>query len=78
MKTVELRDILIQKIALINDETVLNAIRTIIDLKTESTIYKTSNEQKLKIQEGIDQIESGNNFSNEQVESEIDKWLEEK
>ncbi len=78
MGTVELRNILIHKIALINDESFLNAIKTIIDTKTKSTIYKTSSDQKLRIKEGIDQIEGGNYFTNEQVESEIDKWLEEK
>ena len=77
MSTLELKNILIHKIASINDEAFLNAIRTIIDAKTESTIYKTSVEQKMKIQEGIEQIENGKYFTNEQVESEIDKWLEE-
>ncbi len=77
MSTLELKNILIRKIASINDEAFLNAIRTIIDAKTESTIYKTSVEQKMKIQEGIEQIENGKYFTNEQVESEIDKWLEE-
>ena len=76
MSTLELKNILIHKIASINDEAFLNAIRTIIDAKTESTIYKTSVEQKMKIQEGIEQIENGKYFTNEQVESEIDKWLE--
>ena len=77
MSTLELKNILIRKIESINDETFLNAIRTIIDTKTESTIYETSAEQKMKIREGIEQIEKGNYFTNEQVESEIDKWLEE-
>jgi len=77
MSTLEIKNILIRKIESINDETFLNAIRTIIDAKTESTIYKTSVEQKMKIQEGIEQIENGKYFTNEQVESEIDKWLEE-
>ena len=78
MTTVELKNTLFHKIAAINDESFLNAIKTIIDAKTENTIYATSPEQKLKIQEGIDQIERGEFFTNEQVESEISKWLEEK
>jgi len=51
------------------------ATTKIIDTKTESTIYKTSAEQKEKIAEGINQIESGEYFADEQIESEINKWL---
>ncbi len=78
MSTLELKNILIHQISSINDESFLNAIRKIIDTKTESTIYKTSAEQKEKIAEGINQIESGDYFTDEQIESEINKWLEEK
>ncbi len=78
MSTIELKNLLIHKIALINDESLLNAIRTIIDAKTETTIYATSKEQKQKIKKGIQQIKGGKYFTNEQVESEINKSLEEK
>ena len=78
MTTIELKNILIHKIASINDESFLNAINTIVSTKSETTIYKTSKEQKAQIQEGIDQIENGEYFSNEQVELEIDQWLKEK
>ncbi len=77
MNTLELKNILIHKISSINDESFLNAIRIIIDTKTENTIYQTSSNQKLKITEGIDQIEKGEWYSNEQIESETDKWLSE-
>jgi len=77
MNTLELKNILIHKISSINDKSFLNAIRTIIDTKTENTIYQTSPIQKAKIDEGIDQIEKGMLFSNEQIESETDKWLSE-
>jgi len=77
MSTIELKNLLIHKIASINDESILNAIRTIIDARTESTIYETSKEQRQKIEEGIKQLERGKYFTNEQVESDIDKWLEE-
>ena len=78
MTTVDLKNILIHKIAAINDESFLNAIKTIIDSKSESTIYNTSAEQKAKIKEGLEQIENGEYFTNEQVESEINKWLKDK
>lgn len=78
MTTIELKNILIHKISAINDEIFLNAIKTIIDTKSESTIYRTSEEQKQKIFEGINQVEKGEYFTNEQVESEINQWLKEK
>ena len=78
MTTIELKNILIHKIAAINDESFLNAIKTIVDSKSETIIYKTSEEQKAQIQEGIAQIENGEYYTNDQVESEIDQWLKEK
>jgi predicted transcriptional regulator len=78
MTTVELKNILIHRIAGINDKTFLAAIKTIIETKSESIIYKTSQAQRLGIQEGRDQIASGDYLTNEQVELEIDEWLKEK
>lgn len=78
MTTVELKNILIHRIAGINDKSFLNAIKTIVDTKSESTIYKTTPEQRLRIKEGREQIAKGEYFTNEQVELEIDKWLKEK
>ncbi|MBN1338689.1 MAG: hypothetical protein JXA03_05160 [Bacteroidales bacterium] len=78
MTTVELRNILMRKIAAIDDESFLNAIKTIIDTKSESIIYETSEEQKKKIRIGLEQIEKGEYFTNEQVETEIEQWLKEK
>jgi len=78
MTTIELKNILIHKIAAINDVSFLNAIKTIVDTKSETTIYSTSAEQRSKIEEGLKQIENGEYYTNEQVESEINKWLKEK
>lgn len=78
MTTIELKNILIHRIAGINDKSFLTAIKTIVDAKSESTIYKTSPEQRLRIKEGREQIARGEYFTNEQVELEIDKWLKEK
>ncbi len=78
MKTIDLKNHLIHKIAEINDESFLKALKTIIDSKTDSTVYTLSEEQRLKIQKGKSQIEQGNYYMNQQVEAEIDKWLEEK
>ena len=78
MTTIELKDILIHKIAAINDKSFLAAMNTIIDTKSEKLIYKTTPEQKQGIKEGQEQVARGEFFSNDQVESAIDKWLSEK
>ena len=78
MTTVELKNILIHQIAGINDKSFLNAIKIIIETKSESTIYKTTSEQQNRIKEGREQIAKGEFFTNDQVETEIDKWLSEK
>jgi predicted transcriptional regulator len=75
MTTLELKDILIHKIAAINDKTFLSAVNTIIDTKSEVLIYKTTPEQRKHIKEGQEQIARGESFTNDQVEAEIDKWL---
>jgi predicted transcriptional regulator len=78
MTTLELKNILIHKISGIDDVTFLNAIKTIIETKSQSIIYNTSPEQKQNIGEGMEQIAKGKFITNEQVESDIDKWFEEK
>jgi len=78
MTTLELKDILIHKIAAINDKSFLTAIKTIIDTKSETLIYRTTPEQRQRIKEGQEQIDRGESFTNDQVEAEIDKWLKEK
>jgi predicted transcriptional regulator len=78
MTTIELKDILIHKIAAINDKSFLAAMNTIIDTKSKKLIYKTTAEQRQRIKEGQDQLARGESLSNDQVEAEIDKWLSEK
>ncbi len=67
-----------RKIAGINDKEFLNALNTIIEIKSESTIFKTTPEQRKQIEISREQISNGEYFTNEQVEMEIDKWLKEK
>ena len=78
MTTIELKHILIHKIAAINDKSFLAAMNTIIDTKSEKLIYRTTPEQRQRIKEGQEQLARGESLSNDQVEAEIDKWLSEK
>jgi len=78
MTTIELKHILIHKIAAINDKSFLSAMNTIIDTKSEKLIYKTTPEQRQRIKEGQEQFARGETLLNDQVEAEINKWLSEK
>ena len=78
MTTIELKDILIHKIAAINDKSFLAAMNIIVDTKSEKLIYKTTPEQRERIKKGQEQFLRGETISNDQVEAEIDKWLKEK
>ena len=78
MTTIELKNILIHKIAAINDKSFLAAMNTIIDTNSEKLIYRTTPEQRQRIKEGQEQLARGESLSNDQVEAEIDKWLGEK
>ena len=78
MTTIELKNILVHRIAGINDKSFLTAINTLIETKSDSAIYQTSAEQRIKILEGRNQIANGDSFTNELVEMEVDQWLKEK
>jgi len=73
----ELHAILYSKILSVTDEHQLSDLITAID-QSNSAIYYTSAEQKAKIMEGQEQIARGNYFTNEQVEKEVDQWLNKK
>lgn len=75
MNTVELRHMINEKISLIDDESFLIAIKTIIDSKVSSTIYKLSNFQKERISLGQEQLKNGLAISNDDLQSEMDQWL---
>lgn len=78
MTTFELKSILYQKIAEIDDKSFLSAINTMIETKSNTTIFKTTPEQKKKIEQGINDIKEGRFFTDEEVQKEVDKWLKEK
>ena len=78
MTTIELKDVLFHKIAAIDDKSFLSAIKTIIDTKSDTIIYKLTPEQRKEIKKSQDQIAKGSFLTNEQVEKGIDKWLKEK
>ncbi len=79
MRTIEIRKRLIEEINSSNNKGLLEEMYNFfsLDNATES-LYKLSKSQKLAIQKGRDQIKQGQYKTNEEVNSEIEKWLNEK
>jgi hypothetical protein len=76
MSTIELKNILISKIAEINDEAFLIALNTIIESKNRDVII-LSQEQKLVIKNSQKEYLEGQFHTNDSVNEEMEKWLQE-
>jgi hypothetical protein len=75
MSTIELRHHIIEKLSLIDDDSFLKAIKTIIKPKVNEGVYKFSDFQKNRIDSGREQIKKGQTISNDVLQKEIDRWL---
>ena len=75
MSTIELRHNIIEKLSLIDDDSFLKAIKTIIDSKVNEGVYKLSDFQKKRINSGREQLKKGQSISNDVLRKEFDQWL---
>jgi hypothetical protein len=75
MSTIELRHHIIEKLSLIEDDSFLKAIQTIVESKVNQGIYKLSDFQKKRVESGRDQLKKGHSISNDVLQKEIDQWL---
>ena len=75
MTAIELKKLLISRIAEINDISFLNAIKTILDTKTQSQTLILTEDQKKKIQASQKEIAKGLFVEHETLDNEIKKWL---
>jgi len=73
MTTIELKKVLIQRIAEIDDESFLEAIKTILDSKTQSKMMKLTETQIAEINESKDQIERGLFIEQSELDKEFKK-----
>lgn len=78
MTTIELKRSIIQRIAQIDDSTFLKAIKTIIDSNPSETVFQIPENLKIQLKESRKQIRKGQGISNEDLNNEILKWLEER
>lgn len=75
MTTIELKKVLIHRIAEINDISFLKAIKTILDSKIETEIITLTAEQRNEIIESKKEIEQGLYIEHELLDKKISKWL---
>ena len=86
MSTIELKNILISKIAEFDDGVFLSAINTILDSKSKNIenynkgsqkIIILTEQKKKEIQNAQKQYLEGNYFDNDSVNEEMERWLRE-
>lgn len=78
MTAIELKKHLIQRIAEINDESFLDAIKTILDSKSQSQQLILTDEQRKEIIESKEQIKQGQYIEQAEMDKKFDQWLSEK
>ena len=78
MNTLEIRTSIFRNLSLIEDIPFLEAIKTIIDSKVKEDIYQLSDAQRNRIMESKAQIKKGQFIDNDDLEKEIDLWLNSK
>lgn len=74
MTTIELKKLLIHRIAEINDVSFLKAVKTILDSKTDTEVLLLTPEQKREIMESKKKIEQGLFVDNEYIDKEVSRW----
>ena len=76
MSTIELRNRLIEKIQLTDDDKLLEEASRLLEVEIElSDVYIINDKQKEAIEEGKKQIINGAYLSDEESNKEIDEWL---
>ncbi|HWK58471.1 MAG TPA: hypothetical protein VNQ80_14095 [Parapedobacter sp.] len=78
MSTLELKDVLISRIAEIDDIQFLKAIKTILDTKTESQVLDLSAAQIQEIEASREGIAAGMFVDQSDLDDEIAEWLKER
>ena len=78
MSTVELKNLLIQRISEIQDKSFLEAIRTILDSKAESKTIHLTTEITNEIMASKKEINDGLFIENDLLEKQVSTWLDEK
>ena len=74
MTTIELKKQLINRISEIDDESFLQAIKTILDSKTQSQVIALTNAQLQEINESKKQVEAGEFIEQDELDQKFNQW----
>ena len=74
MTTIELKKQLIHRISEIDDESFLQAIKTILDSKTQSQVLTLTEAQRQEINESRMQIEQGQFIEQADLDKKFNEW----
>ena len=78
MSTIELRHIINEHLSHIEDASFLHAIKTIIESKISEGVYQLSDYQKERVISSRLQLKNGETISHEDLQKEIDQWIDSK
>ncbi len=74
MSAIELKKLLIHRIAEIDDVSFLKALKTILETKTESKVISLTEKQRAEIIESRKEIEKGLFIEQIELDNEFEKW----
>lgn len=77
MSLAESKTKLIQRIANLQDNSIVNKIEKLINEELGEEIYTLSDDEKTRIKEGKEEYKNGETLSEKEANSEIDRWLNE-
>lgn len=75
MSPLDLKNIVKEKIDLLEDVELLQDILSIISNEDNSDIIELTKDQEAAVENGLKDIKNGNVMSNEIADKEIDEWL---
>jgi hypothetical protein len=78
MSTLDLKHIILEQLSQIEDESFLTAIKTIIESKISGGTYYLSDYQKERIDVAREDLKYGESITHDNLQKEIDLWLNEK
>ena len=74
----ELKLELISKISELKEFRIIKELKKLLDFELDEEIFELSQKQKNRITKARNEYSNGETFTNEEVENEIEQWLNEK
>ncbi|WP_341226951.1 hypothetical protein [uncultured Arcticibacterium sp.] len=75
MSTIDLKERVLKKIATVKEDYLLEEVLALIEFETNTELLKLTKDQKSAVDEASEQLKNGEYHTNEEVENEIDLWL---